>query len=96
MTVIILVGTALPSSYLLLRLIARAGPFCYYVFFGFCIGGKGEGDAGEGGALISSCQRLSRLWLNDAQVSLTKSMPTINWALLFPAPSTSAGRLYAF
>jgi hypothetical protein len=38
-------------------LITSAGPFCYNVFFGLCVGREGEGDAGECGALILSAMR---------------------------------------
>jgi hypothetical protein len=38
-------------TYLLLGLVARARPFCDDIFFGFGIGRKGKGDAGESGSL---------------------------------------------
>jgi hypothetical protein len=39
------------KTYLLLCLVARTWPFCYYVLFGFGISRKGEGDTRECGAL---------------------------------------------
>lgn len=79
--------------YLLLCLVAGTGPFGDDVLLGLRVGREGEGDTGEGGALKDSrSAAVARIAarLHARLGKLTKSMPTISWALERPSPATSA------
>lgn len=81
------------KTYLLLCLVTGSRPFRDDVLLGLGVCGEGESYAREGGTLRERGQQAEGRpgWVPGG---LTKSIPTISWALERPSPATSAMRCW--